>query len=143
LHFLSFRAKYCSHNASSPTGGKQEELEDQEMKRALHSVLYGAIFLVALAEITPAAQGRSCSLANVAGRYGYTTSGSIPTLGAFAAVGAVTLEPSGNFSGTQTTSINGAVVAETVSGTYTVSADCTGAAIVNVFHGGCWPGQPI
>lgn len=106
------------------------------MKRALHSLLFGAISLAFLVGITPTAQARSCSLTGVAGKYGYTTSGSIPTLGPFAAVGTVTLEPSGNFAGTQMTSINGALVAETVSGSYTVNADCTGTAIVNVFHGG-------
>jgi hypothetical protein len=96
----------------------------------------GIILLAALASAASTANARSCSLAGVAGRYGYTTSGSIPALGPFAAVGAVNLEASGNFSGGQTTSINGALVAETVSGTYTVNPDCTGAVVVNVYHNG-------
>jgi hypothetical protein len=106
------------------------------MKRALHSILFGVIFLAALGGNVPAAHAGSCSLTRVAGRYGYTTSGSIPSLGPFAAVGAVSLEASGNFSGTQTTSINGAILEETVSGTYTVNADCTGTVLVNVYHNG-------
>ncbi len=106
------------------------------MKRAFHSALFGAIFLAALAGIAPAAQARSCSLQGVSGRYGYTTTGTIPTLGAVAALGHVTLDASGNLTGAQTASFNGAIVPETLSGTYTVNADCTGTATVNVFHGG-------
>jgi hypothetical protein len=106
------------------------------MKRTFHSMLFGAIFLAALAGITPAAQARSCSLSGVAGTYGYTTTGTIPTLGAVAGVGHVTLDAGGNLTGAQTVSFNGAIVPETLSGTYTVNADCTGTATVNVFHGG-------
>jgi hypothetical protein len=106
------------------------------MKRAFHSMLFGAIFVAALAGIAPAAQARSCSLQGVSGRYGYTTTGTIPTLGAVAALGHVTLDASGNLTGAQTASFNGAIVPETLSGTYTVNVDCTGTATVNVFHGG-------
>ena len=106
------------------------------MKRTFHSMLVGAIFLAALEGITPAAQAGSCSLQGVSGRYGYTTSGTIPTLGAVAGVGHITLEARGNLTGAQTVSFNGAIVPETLSGTYTVDADCTGTATVNVFHGG-------
>jgi hypothetical protein len=106
------------------------------MKRAFHSMLFGAIFVAALAGIAPAAQARSCSLQGVSGRYGYTTTGTIPTLGAVAALGHVTLDAIGNLTGAQTASFNGAIVPETLSGTYTVNVDCTGTATVNVFHGG-------
>jgi hypothetical protein len=106
------------------------------MKRSIFSAICGAIFLAALAGIAPAAQARSCSLQGVAGRYGYTTTGTIPTLGAVAGVGHVTLDASGNLTGAQTVSFNGAIVPETLSGTYTVNADCTGTATINVYHGG-------
>jgi hypothetical protein len=105
------------------------------MKRSIFSAICGAIFLAALAGIAPAAQARSCSLQGVAGRYGYTTTGTIPTLGAVAGVGHVTLDASGNLTGAQTVSFNGAIVPETLSGTYTVNADCTGTATINVYHG--------
>jgi len=96
----------------------------------------GLILFASLVALAPAAQARPCSLQGVSGRYGYTTTGTIPTLGAVAAVGHVTLDASGNLTGAQTTSFNGAIVPETLSGTYTVNADCTGTAIVNVFHAG-------
>ena len=36
---------------------------------------------------------------------------------------------------TQTTSVAGNSFDETISGTYTVNSDCTGTAVVNVYHG--------
>jgi hypothetical protein len=107
------------------------------MKLTMARSFFGVIFLAALMG-TPAAalaHSQSCSLRGAAGKYGYTTSGTIPTLGAVAGVGNITLDPSGNLSGAQTVSFNGAIVPETLSGTYTVNADCTGTATVNVYHG--------
>jgi hypothetical protein len=98
--------------------------------------IIGFALLAVLAIGVPAANARSCSLSGVAGKYGYTSSGSIPTLGAVAGVGHITLDASGNLSGAQTVSFNGAIVPETLSGTYTVNADCTGTATINVYHGG-------
>ena len=106
------------------------------MKRNMARTTLGLILFAAVASIAPAAQARSCSLQGVSGRYGYTTSGSIPTLGAVAAVGHISLDASGNLTGAQTASFNGAIVPETLSGNYTVNADCTGTATVNVYHGG-------
>jgi hypothetical protein len=83
------------------------------------------------------AQAAQCSLANVAGVFGYTSTGTIvtPPIGPFAAVGRVNFTSSGTLSGTQRSSFAGNQADETVSGTYSVSADCTGTATVNVFHG--------
>jgi hypothetical protein len=106
------------------------------MKLNMERTFFGIIFLAALLGTSPAAHARSCSLQGVSGSYGYTTSGSIPTLGAVAAVGHISLDASGNLTGAQTASFNGAIVPETLSGNYTVNADCTGTATVNVYHGG-------
>ena len=54
-----------------------------------------------------------CSLSTVAGTYGLTTTGSIPAIGPVGAVGLVTIHKSGNLSGSQTRSLNGAVADET------------------------------
>ena len=108
------------------------------MKRSTLLSFYGAFLLAAMAG-TPAAahaHSQSCSLSGVAGTYGYTISGSIPTLGAVAGVGHIALDSSGNATGAQTVSFNGAIVPETLSGTYSVYADCTGTATINVYHGG-------
>jgi hypothetical protein len=106
------------------------------MNRSWTRTALGLFLLTALLGIGPTAYARSCKLGGVAGTYGYTTSGTIPTIGAVAAVGHITLEASGNLTGTQTASFNGAIVPETLSGTYTVNADCTGTAVVNVYHSG-------
>jgi len=106
------------------------------MNRGLTRTALGLFLFSTLLGIGPTAYARSCKLSGVAGTYGYTTSGTIPTIGAVAAVGHVTLDASGNLTGAQTASFNGAIVPETLSGTYTVNSDCTGSATVNVYHSG-------
>jgi hypothetical protein len=108
------------------------------MQRSTPCKFFNAFLLTVLIGVPTLAHGRtqSCSLGGVAGGYGYTTSGTIPTLGAVAAVGRISLGEDGNLTGAQTTSFNGAIVQETLSGTYSVSADCTGTATVNVYHSG-------
>src|SRR5215468_945237 len=78
-----------------------------------------------------------CTVSDAAGRYGYTNSGTIvtPPVGPFTAVGHVTLNETGTFSGAQTTSIAGNLFEETIQGTFTVNPDCTGSATVYVYHG--------
>jgi hypothetical protein len=66
-----------------------------------------ALLSIGLLGIVQSAQAHQCTLADAAGRFGYA----------------------------QTTSIAGNLVDETVQGTYTVNADCTGAATVYVYHG--------
>jgi hypothetical protein len=110
------------------------------MHRSTNFKFFQAFLLIVLIGAPALAYGRtqSCSLRGVAGSYGFTTTGTIPTLGAVAAVGRISLDEDGNLTGAQTTSFNGAIVQETLSGTYSVSADCTGTgtATVNVYHSG-------
>ncbi len=106
------------------------------MKLKMARITLGLILFAAIVTIATAAQARSCSLQGVSGRYGYTIAGTIPTLGAVAAVGTISLDAEGNVTGAQTASFNGAIVKETLSGAYTVNADCTGTATVNVFRSG-------
>jgi hypothetical protein len=83
------------------------------------------------------AEANQCSLAGVAGTYGYTSNGSIvtPPIGPFVAVGVVTFSKSGTLSGAQVTSIAGNFFDETIEGPFTVNSDCIGSAIVSVYHG--------
>ena len=96
-----------------------------------------AVLTIGLLGIVQSAQAHQCTLADAAGRFGYTSNGSIvtPPVGLFTAVGHVTFTETGTFTGAQTTSIAGNLVDETVQGTYTVNADCTGSATVYVYHG--------
>jgi len=107
------------------------------MKHKRTMTVLWALILFVSASVASSAAHASCSLANVAGSYGYTTSGIVvsPPVGSFAAVGRVAFSSSGALTGAQTTSIGGTLFNETVSGTYTVTANCTGAATANVFHG--------
>ncbi len=89
------------------------------------------------------AQG-GCNLGTLTGRYGFagdgfSTSGPVPaTISAFtpvAAVGVDAFDGAGNLSGFITASFGGSISTSTISGTYTVAADCTGSATANLSSG--------
>ncbi len=106
------------------------------MKPGITRITSGIVLCFVLGQ---AAQAREheCRASAVAGRYGYTSSGTIvtPAVGPFTAVGEVTLTRTGTFTGSQTTSIAGTLFAETVSGIFTVNPDCTGVMTAYVYHG--------
>jgi hypothetical protein len=97
----------------------------------------GIILSSALCAVGQPVQAHECTVSDAAGRYGYTSSGTIvnPAVGPFTAVGHTTLTESGTLSGAQTTSIAGNLVEEAVQGTFAVNPDCTGSATVHVYHG--------
>jgi len=96
------------------------------------AILGSALFVVTALP----AQAAHCSMANVAGSYGYTTSGFVATpSGTFvpaAAAGRIVFDAHGNVSGTQTRVVAGSPLDETYSGTYSVNEDCTGSFTVLV-----------
>jgi hypothetical protein len=103
------------------------------MKR--NSLLIATLgFVVALA---PAAHALSqCGLDTVAGSYAYNFSGFI-SLSATqvlpaSAAGKITFDGRGHVSGTQTRSVAGSSLDETLSGTYTANPDCSGSLTLNV-----------
>lgn len=104
------------------------------MKRRIVTRMLGVVFAATLLmSVSAAAQGggASCSLARAAGTYAVSDSGTIigvgPTgVGLRAAVGLLTLEPSGNLKGSVTANISGDIANSSLSGTYTVASDCTG-----------------
>ena len=77
-----------------------------------------------------------CTKATAAGKWGFSTNGSIPAIGPVAATGIFTQDTSGNITGTQTRSLNGDIADETFTGTATVNPDCTGTDTIQVFDGG-------
>ncbi len=109
------------------------------MKPHIGHTALGIILCSMLLGIAQLAQahGHACTMSDVAGKYGYTSGGTIvtPPVGPFTAVGHVTLTNSGTFSGAQTTSIAGSFFDETVEGPFTVNPDCTGSATVYVYRG--------
>jgi len=103
----------------------------------MKSFTLGIILISTLCAFSQAVLAHECTASGVAGRYGYTSTGSIvsPPVGPFTAVGHVMFTETGTLSGAQTTSIGGNLVEETIQGTFAVNPDCTGSATVHVYHG--------
>jgi hypothetical protein len=78
----------------------------------------------------------ACSKAGVEGKWGFSTTGSIPAIGPVAATGLFNQDISGNITGSQTRSLNGDIADETFTGTATVNSDCTGSDTIQVFQNG-------
>jgi hypothetical protein len=113
------------------------------MKRNIASTTLVIISVVTLcmglASAAYAEDNGRCSAANVAGKWGYTYTGTIilPTAAVpVATVGTFTLDTHGNFTATQNRSIGGAYAQETVTGTVTVKDNCTGTLNANVYQSG-------
>jgi len=106
------------------------------LPKSKHIAMAG-VMCAAFVVLAPVAAAHDCSYDGVAGRYGFTSSGSIvsPAVGPFVAVGEVTFTRSGTITGSQVTSIAGTLFTETIEATYTVNADCTGSATVSIYHG--------
>lgn len=93
--------------------------------------------MLALASVS--ANASPCNLANVAGNWDYTYTGTLFTQNGplpVAAVGHFHQDAAGNLSGTQVRSVAGDSATEDISGTVSVNADCTGTATVSVFVNG-------
>ena len=105
------------------------------MKRNIGLRMLALIALTMFVASTAAtAEGRArCSLAGVAGDWGFTDSGSVLGVGPRIAVGRFTLDAAGRvLNGKATVNLNGTISSETFSGTTTVSADCTGSATIEL-----------
>jgi len=94
-----------------------------------------AVFAIAFVlGITPGALAgdKGCSNASLKGTFAHTITGSTsappPFGGPFGGVGRTTYDGNGRVSGTQTVNVNGNVLRQTYSGTYTVNPDCTGSS---------------
>ena len=87
----------------------------------------------------PNLRAATCSKQSVAGKWAYSYTGTIFTPnGALpaAAVGRYTADANGNLIGSQTRSVAGSSGEEDIAGTFTINADCTGIATINVFVNG-------
>jgi hypothetical protein len=94
--------------------------------KTLHTA---SLILITVFALSLAASG-SCSNANIKGNYGCAgmdtdTSGNLEAL-----IGHMTADGKGTFKGTQTQSAAGTVSTNSVTGTYTVNADCTGSGTI-------------
>jgi hypothetical protein len=104
-----------------------------------HTIMRTVFFfsaLLALAAVASAQDNGACTLAGLAGRWGYTITGTLilPTGPVpFAAVGRQTTDTEGHISATQTSVAGGAVSKDTLKGTSTVNSDCTGTITISVY----------
>jgi hypothetical protein len=99
------------------------------MKHKIVGTVLTGLFAVALMPsmaATAQSQDDSCSVTRAAGTYAVSDSGTIVGIGPRAAVALLTLDAEGSIKGNVTASLNGSVTTGTLSGTYTVSPDCTG-----------------
>ena len=106
----------------------------RNIARSTLGILFAATLVVSMAA-TARAEGPACTLALTAGRYGFTTGGTVVGIGPRVSQGIFTLDAAGNLlDGKGTASLNGSVSGETFSGTYTVNPDCTGTFAIEIFN---------
>ena len=86
--------------------------------------------------VVHADDGEACTLADAAGRWGYSYSGTIVGFGPVASVGSFVQDAEGNVTGTQTRSFVGNIAQERIKGVVIVHADCTTAATISVYQNG-------
>jgi hypothetical protein len=81
------------------------------------------LLIFGVARNAPAARG--CSDASLKGSYGLHATGTVLGVGPFAAVGVFSFDGAGNLAGTLTSRVNvNTFLRETLTGVYTVTADC-------------------
>lgn len=107
------------------------------MKRNMSQTMLAMIFLTMLSVgLAPAASAQDeggCSNTTVAGKWGFTTNGTVVGIGPRDSLGIFTLDGSGNLvNGKATASLNGSVTEETFSGAYSVNPDCTGKLSIQI-----------
>jgi hypothetical protein len=95
-----------------------------------------SILTLSLLAIAPGLHAVTCSNATAAGKWGFTTNGTVIGLGPVGAIGRFSQDVVGNLIGAQTRSLNGGVADETLTGNVTVNPDCTATGTINVYDSG-------
>jgi len=95
-------------------------------------ILFAVTFLASTAA-TAQSVDSACSLARAAAKYAFSDGGTIVGIGPRAAVGLFTFDAAGNITGKVTASLGGNVGTTNLSGTYSVSPDCSGVASFSEF----------
>jgi hypothetical protein len=101
-----------------------------------HNLVSATLVIVcAMLSLAATAQTRdaACSLNGAAGTYGFQDSGMVVGIGPRTATGIFTLDALGNLTGNATQSLNGDILAEWFTGTYTIKPDCTGTFGIKIY----------
>ena len=112
------------------------------MLRKLTVLMFVAVLFAALnagQRSAALAEGSStCTLAGVAGSFGFSysgvavlSSGTVPV----AAAGRFSTDAGGNLAGTEINSLNGTAAFQTIQGTITLHSDCSTVLVANVYQG--------
>lgn len=103
------------------------------------SLALATALVVGLVPYSHASDVEKCSSASLHGSYGYTAIGTLlpaavppPFAGPFGEVGRQTFDGRGNTTAVASLSANGNIIHVTITGTYTVNADCTATMSLNV-----------
>jgi hypothetical protein len=115
------------------------------MKRSIARttfVIISAVTLcMGLATAAYAEDDGGCSTVRVAGKWGFTLTGTLllpapigPVPGA--AVGRISVDAAGNISGTEARNVGGSFANETITGSWTVNSDCTTIVTVKIYESG-------
>ena len=101
------------------------------MKRTFKMSLVAFASVILLAAV-PKARAAGCSTETLQGAYGFFVDATVLPAGTPRSVlGRISFDGRGNFTNTLTINDNGVVIHAVDSGTYTVSADCTGKIFTN------------
>ena len=114
-----------------------------QMKRALPAILLVVTSMLVLRGVTPGEAGTvppmhaqpTCTDASLHGSYGYSFDGTVIGIGPTAGSGVITFDGTGQMSDADTLSLNGTIIPRTLTGTYTVQANCTGSVTLEVSTG--------
>jgi hypothetical protein len=114
-----------------------------QMKRALPAIMLVVTSMLVLRGVTPGEAETvppmhaqpPCTDASLRGSYGYSFDGTVMGIGPTAGSGVITFDGEGNLSGADTLSLNGTIIPRTLTGTYTVQANCTGSVTLEVSTG--------
>jgi hypothetical protein len=108
--------------------------------KSLSKAVVTLMFVVSAGFLATPARAAHCSMAKTAGNYAFTLTGTliIPGVGPapIAAVGRATVLANGDVSGTEARNVGGQYADETLTGTFTMSADCTGSLTISFFEAG-------
>jgi hypothetical protein len=101
------------------------------MKESLRTLVIAltALMVQCWMPVSALADGkRACSNATLHGSYAFSESATIVDIGPVAVVGVFQADGKGNLTATDTVSLNGVIMQESLNFTYQINPDCTGAA---------------
>jgi hypothetical protein len=109
------------------------------MQRPLSTTTIVLSIAILLTLFPRGAHAASCSLANAAGKWGFSYSGTAITPSGpvpLASSGYYAEDAAGNMSGAETVNLGGIAAQETITGKFTAGANCQWTLVANVYEGG-------